>query len=140
MSRFGASGPNLTRTLQALVHDPIYFQAWAPLRVLLASLPEPHSCRRSPAVIRGMPPACPLPVFTKKRDVTGRVTGVSTAPKMKPVKDAGNQEIDVLAGLNHLLAEDFRICTWEHQQAATAALRENPSHWQLICAVRRWAV
>jgi hypothetical protein len=55
------------------------------------------------------------------------------------VKGAGKQETDALAALNNLLAEDFHTITWEQEKPANAALRENPSHWQLICAVRRWA-
>src|SRR5258708_490440 len=71
--------------------DAQVFQSSPVSLTRLQSPSEPDSCRRSPVVIRGMPPASPFQ-SPQKRDVTGRVTRVSTAPKIKPVKGAGKQK------------------------------------------------
>jgi hypothetical protein len=55
------------------------------MRFLLVSLAEPDSSRRSPVVIRGMPPASPFQ-SPQKAGCHREGEPVATAPKMKPVK------------------------------------------------------
>lgn len=58
---------------------------------------------------------------------------VSMVFKLEP------KQTQALAALNHLLAEDFNRTTSEQEKDAKDALGTEPSHWRLLCAVRRWA-